>query len=244
MKTTILKGLMLALVLTFPVKAEQSEVVSYGAYREMIQQRKSDGVVDLQAAIPTLNSYAVGAIAHGTGEITVLDGEYYLDYGEDGVGNSLHTVPQGEQAVLLAVSQVEQWKSFTIEDALDQEGLFLEILGLAMDADIDVDKPFPFLLEGNFDSLLIHVINRRNPAFTGHGGKEKFYHQYREHRENQQATIVGFYSALTQGIYTHPGESWHLHAVIKDENVGAHVDGIASGSNVTLKLPAAQSIAE
>ncbi len=237
MKNLSLMVVLLLFVITFPAKAQQSEVVSYGAYRDMIQQRKTDGVVELEAAIPSSNSYAVGAIAHGTGEITVLNGKLYLDYGEDGIGNSEHTTPQGEQAVLLAVSEVAQWQSFTIENALSQEDLFLEILGIAMDADIDVDEPFPFLLEGSFDSLLIHVINRRNPAFTGHGGKEKFYHMYKENRQNQQATVVGFYSALTQGIYTHPGESWHLHAVIQDGDIGAHVDGITSGANMILKLP-------
>lgn len=236
------KNLLILLMLSFflsgmVARADQTEVVSYGSYREMIQQRKTDGVVELQAAIPATNSYAVGAVEHGTGEITVLDGNLYLDYGEDGLGKSVHTIPQGEQAVLLAVSQVEKWQSFTIESALDQEDLFVEILGLAMDAEFDIDKPFPFLLEGNFSKLQIHVINKHNPAFTGHGGKVKFYHQHREQRNNQQATIIGFYSALGQGVYTHPGESWHLHAVIKDENVGAHVDGISNNANITLKLP-------
>lgn len=221
-----------------PVHADQSEVVSYGAYREMIQQRKTDGVVELQAALPAVNGYAVGAVEHGSGEITLLDGKLYLDYGADGMGNSVHTTPQGEKAVLLAVSEVEQWQSVVIEEPLDQEDLFMEILGLAMDAELDIDKPFPFLLEGNFSELEIHVINKRNPDFTGPGSKVKFYHQHREQRNNQQATIVGFYSALKQGVYTHPGESWHLHAVIEDENIGAHVDGIASGTNIILKLPA------
>jgi len=227
----------LSILSGFTASAEQREVISYGAYKEMIQQRKSDGVIELQAAIPVTDSYAVGAIEHGRGEITVLDGKVYLDYGMDGMGQSIHTIPEGEKAVLLAVSQVEQWQSFTIENALNQEELFLEILGLAMDADLDVDRPFPFLLEGSFDQLQIHVINERNPAFTGHGWKEKFYYQYRELRKNQQGTVIGFYSALQQGVYTHPGESWHLHVVIKDENIGAHVDGIVGGSNLRLKLP-------
>ncbi|MBT3968663.1 MAG: hypothetical protein HOL04_11520 [Gammaproteobacteria bacterium] len=227
----------LSLMSGFIASAEQSEVVSYGAYKEMIQQRKSEGVIELQTAIPVTDSYAVGAIEHGRGEITVLDGRIYLDYGIDGMGQSAHTIPQSEQAVLLAVSQVEQWQSVTIEGAMNQEDLYMEILGLAMDADFDVDKPFPFLLEGNFDQLQIHVINERNPAFTGHGGREKFYHQHRELRTNQRATVVGFYSALQQGIYTHPGESWHLHAVIEGEKIGAHVDRIVSGSNIRLKLP-------
>ena len=100
-----------------------------------------------------------------------------------------------------------------------------------------MNTPFPFLLEGNFDKLTLHVINGQNPEFQGHGGKVTLFRQIKEERNNQVASVVGFYSAGNQGVYTHPGESWHLHAVIRDENVGAHVDDISTHKNVILKLP-------
>ncbi len=161
----------------------------------------------------------------------------WLDYGNDGIGNSKNTIPADEQAVLLATSQVKKWQAVKIHVALSKEELFKAILEKAKGHGFNADMPFPFLLEGNFNKLKIHVINGLNPKFGGHGGKEKLFHQAREERNNQKATIVGFYSAETQGVYTHPGESWHLHAVIKEENIGAHVDGISTNANITLKLP-------
>ena len=103
---------------------------------------------------------------------------------------------------------------------------------------LDTDKPFPFLLEGFFKELKIHVINGQNSEFEGHGGKEQFFIMSKETRNHQTATVVGFYSASSQGIYTHPDESWHLHAVIEDQNIGAHVDDISILNGSILKLPA------
>jgi len=51
--------------------------------------------------------------------------------------------------------------------------------------------------------------------------KGHFYRQIREVRNNQQAVVLGFYSSDTQGVYTHSGESWRLHAVIDNGNIGA-----------------------
>lgn len=233
MKKSIL--LLLSLFISGAVVAEAIEVKSYGHYKKMIYMKNTDGVVGLKMAIPNHNSYAVGAIQNGTGEITVLNGKVYLDYGNDGIGNSIHTIPPHEKAVLLAVSNVDKWQSTKIKKPLPKEDLFKVILSKAKEMGLDTKKPFPFLLEGRFKDLQIHVINGQNPKFGGHGSKEKMFHMAKETKGHQAATIVGFYSADDQGAYTHPGESWHLHAIIDD--IGAHVDEIHSGMNVTLKLP-------
>jgi alpha-acetolactate decarboxylase len=227
--------LLLSFFISSTVAAEEIEVKSYGHYKKMIHMKNTDGVVGLKKAISGKNSYAVGAIQQGVGEITVLNGKIYLDYGKDGIGNSIHTIPPHEKAVLLAISNVEQWQSVKIKKPLPKENLFKAILSKAKEQGLDISKPFPFLLEGRFKDLQIHVINGQNPKFGGHGSKEKMFHMAKETMGHQAATIVGFYSADDQGTYTHPGESWHLHAVIDD--IGAHVDDIHSGMNVTLKLP-------
>lgn len=218
-----------------PISAEGFEVKSYGNYKKMIHMKNTDGVIGLKEAISSKNSYAVGAIQKGTGEITVLEGKIYLDYGEDGIGNSVHTIPPHEKAVLLAISNVDKWQSSKISKPLAKDNLFKAILLKAKEQGLDTNKPFPFLLEGRFKELQIHVINGQNPKFKGHGGKEKMFKMAKETRGDQAATIVGFYSADDQGTYTHPEESWHLHAIIDD--IGAHVDDIYSGMNITLKLP-------
>lgn len=217
--------------------AEEIGIQSYGHYKKMIHMKKTSGVVNLSKAIPSDNSYAVGAIQEGLGEITVIDGQVWLDYGKDGIGNSSNTIPANEQAVLLVTSQVKKWQNAKISNELSNEELFKAILQKAGELGLNTNEPFPFLLEGSFEKLIIHVINGKDPQFKGHGGQAKLFRQAKEERNNQKATVVGFYSAKTQGVYTHPGEYWHLHAVIKEENIGAHVDGISTNANIILKLP-------
>ena len=49
--------------------------------------------------------------------------------------------------------------------------------------------------------------------------------------------VVGFYSAALQGVFTHPGESWHLHVVFENEGKAGHADDISVGQGAVLKLP-------
>ena len=71
--------LLLSLLISGIAAAEAVEVKSYGHYKKMIHMKNTDGVVGLKMAIPKHNSYAVGAIQDGAGEITVLNGKIYLD---------------------------------------------------------------------------------------------------------------------------------------------------------------------
>jgi acetolactate decarboxylase len=217
--------------------ANTFNIKSYGHFKKMMHMKKTEGVVEIQEAIPSVNCYAVGAIQKGLGEITVLNNEIWLNYGKDGIGHSVNSIPAGEKAVLLATSQVEKWQEISVEGTLSKEQLFTFILDKSKQQGLDINAPFPFMLEGCFDNLLLHVVNGVNPKFGGHGKKSLLFRQLKEERNKQKAIVIGFYSASTQGVYTHPGTSWHMHVVIPDENIGAHVDGISILDGSILKLP-------
>ena len=217
--------------------ATNFSVKSYGHFKKMMHMKKTEGVVNIQKAIPPVNGYAVGAIQKGLGEITVIDSKVWLDYGKDGIGHSVNSTPANEKAALLVTSQVEKWREIRVENQLSRERLFKFILDKAEQYGLDVNAPFPFILEGSFDNLLLHVINGQHSNSGGHRKEGHLLKQIKEERNKQKAIVIGFYSANTQGVYTHPGESWHLHAVIKDENIGAHVDDISVLNGSILKLP-------
>ncbi len=209
----------------------------YGHFKKMVHKRQTGGVVSLQHALSATNSFALGAIKDGIGEVTVINDKVWLDYGHDGIGKSINTITEPEEAVLLAVSQVHKWNKIIIPKQLTAPELYTFIVTKASEQGINVNEPFPFLLEGVFDKLTIHVINGINPEFGGHGSGQPFYKQLKETRNNQEATVLGFYSANIQGVYTHPDESWHVHAVIEKENIGAHVEGMEVQKNTILQLP-------
>jgi hypothetical protein len=38
-------------------------------------------------------------------------------------------------------------------------------------------------------------------------------------------------------VFTHPGDSWHLHVLFSDEKKAGHVDEIVVQKDTVLKLP-------
>ncbi len=233
-------------VLTTPFALAAPEVTHYGNFKHMVHKKQTAGVVELKEVLTKKNTYALGAIEKGTGEILTMDGKTWLDYGADGIGNASTAIPTEQKAVILAKTEVEQWQTIYLSSELNKQQLRSKILELAKSQGIDTDKPFPFLLEGTFLFLEIHVINGINPKFSGHGGQQFLYLRTTQQRQNQTAKILGFYSANIQGVYTHMEDSWHLHALIDDPNSkelsATHVDDIHINNEIKLLLPSSSTI--
>lgn len=208
----------------------------YGNFKNMVHQRKIDGVVDLKTAVSAPHTYAVGAIKKGEGEITVHNSEVWLSYGKDGLNRTTRTIPESEQALLLVTAQVENWQEIVVPKNMSQPELYKFIIEQAEKYALAPNQPFPFLLEGRFQKLLWHVINGLNPDLRGHE-RPHLFNQLTEQREQKLAIIVGFYSGSIQGVFTHPGDSWHLHVLFSDEKKAGHVDEIVVQKDTVLKLP-------
>ncbi len=197
--------------------------------------KKTDGVVDIKQAVSEPHLYGVGAPAHGTGEITIVDGKLWLDYGADGLGNAKHESTQGEQAVILVTAQVKTWRDVTVPQDMNASQMHKFVLDQAKSNGLSTDKAFPFQLEGTYFDFDWHILNgRKHGGGHGSGG---IYKKIEEHRTETKGTVVGFYSAVMQGVFTHPGESWHLHVVFESEGKAGHVDKISVRKGTTLKLP-------
>lgn len=110
------------------------------------------------------------------------------------------------------------------------------ILQQAKAQGLDTEAPFPFMLEGNYFDLDWHVLNGPSARGGGHntGG---FLNKINEHRAQTGGRVIGFYSARSQGVFTHPGESWHLHIVFEKEGKAGHIDAISVRKGSLLKLP-------
>jgi len=109
------------------VTAIDVKVEHYGHFKKMIHTKNIEGVVDLLTISFSLkNRYAVGAIEHGKGEITIIDGNVWLDYGEVGIGKSINSIPSQEKSVLLASSKVNFWQTFHLSRDLTQHKYMLK----------------------------------------------------------------------------------------------------------------------
>lgn len=226
-----------------PSRAEESglpfDLKYYGSFKKMMHMKNVDGVVNLKTALTGRNIYAVGAIKNAEGEIVVHDGKAWLSYGKDGLDKITHEIPDGEQAMLLVTAEVKRWKEIAISKDMDESELYEFILAEAKKSGLDASKPFPFLIECRTKNLVWHVINGTNTHdMSGHGhGGHNFIKSIVEKREQVSVVLIGFYSADIQGAFTHLGESWHTHVIIKDENKAGHVEKIGVGKGSILKLP-------
>jgi hypothetical protein len=54
---------------------------------------------------------------------------------------------------------------------------------------------------------------------------------------NVPATLIGFYSTSHEGIFTHRGQTTHVHAVLADPLVTGHVDAAVIPRGAIVKLP-------
>ncbi len=212
----------------------------FGHFKKMMHSKNVDGVVNLKKALDLPHIYAVGATAGGTGEITVIDNKIWLDYGADGLGNAKLEAPPDEMAVLLVRAQVDEWLEVKVPQDMNSSAMHAFIIDQAQSHNINTSKPFPFLLEGNFYDLDWHVVNGLKSSESGHK-KGGIFKKEREHRNKTKGTVIGFYSAASQGVYTHPGESWHLHVVFEKEEKAGHIDAISVRQGTLLQLPIHQS---
>ena len=140
---------------------------------------------------------------------------------------------------MLTVAHVDKWNVFKTDKALDQQGLEKFIAECARLDGLDVEKPFPFVLQGEVTDLQTHVINGACPMRPGAKlTADEQPWRYQSDRP-MQAKIVGFYAADAVGKLTHPGTSIHAHALFDYQGITttAHVERVAVGPVMTLMLP-------
>jgi hypothetical protein len=196
-------------------------------------------VVGLKEAISGEHVYAVGALGDARGEIAVLDGKAYLSYGREGIHTVVHDVPDGEQAMLLVTARVDAWREVAVPADMPDHQLYLFILDQAERSGISTDAPFPFLIEGTMKDILWHVID--GPATEA---ENESIRRLTDRNADASATLIGFFSASLQGVFTHPGESWHTHVVFGHKGMAGHaghraghVESFSVGTGAVLKLP-------
>jgi acetolactate decarboxylase len=115
---------------------------------------------------------------------------------------------------------VTQWQRVTIDQDIAFADLDRRIEDHAIAAGIDVERPFPFLVEGAVD-VRWHVLT--GPPAPGDSPHD--------HTRNAivgelkaSAMIVGFFSKHHQGVFTHAGHAVHAHVVEPASSLSAHAD--------------------
>lgn len=215
------------------------EVRVHGALRAMFHEGQTGSTVALDALLPNADLYAVGALADLSGEITVIGGKAYLSYPEGAENARTETTFRTSAgATLLVAARVPAWQSVSIENSIRFEELDDAIANLAASAGMDLDQRFPFLLEGDFEDLQWHVIDGNRLAAGGTSHQDHLAASTQARLDQASATLVGFYSAGDQGVFTHMGSKTHIHCVLEEPLTTGHVDHVTIPVGTTIKFPA------
>jgi len=211
----------------------------FGALREMMHEGRLESRVHLQK-VSTDDVFGVGALSELRGEVTIISGAAWLSYPE-GLTSTRTVVSRAptEGAALLVTSEVHEWEPITIDREISISALGEHIAAMASARGIDVDKPFPFLIEGPVRSLEWHVIDgsRLGNAKEDNGHQSHLDSAVRGRIDNASVLIVGFYSTHHQGVFTHHDSTVHLHVIDRANRHSGHVDQVLVASGATLKLP-------
>ena len=214
-------------------KVSLFEVKHSGALRT-IMSGNIQAVISLDSLSNKKNLYALGAVDNLKGEIQIFNSKPSNSFVIDGslkIKDSYNL-----KAALLVYAEVEAWDSFQIEKSKTKSELEEKIFKMAKSNGINLEKPFPFLLEGNVASLDWHVINW-NEGDTIHNHKKHKASGLNGTLRNTDVEILGFYSTKHKAVFTHHTTNMHMHFKTDDTTTTGHVDDLLLNETITLKLP-------
>ncbi len=222
--------------------ARPIEVRQYGQMHEVLggAATEAHARIALAEAVSRPHAYAVGALEGLAGEVTIADGEAYVSRaaGAELRAEGPSATPI-DKAALLTLAHVSRWREVRIERALAGDELEDFIADSARRQGINVDRPFPFLIDGEVPDLKVHVINGKCPMKPGAQMSETHEPWRHQFDHPTRAAIVGFHATDSAGKLTHPGTRVHAHVtfLLDGRTVTAHVERMAVAGGSVLRLP-------
>ena len=212
-------------------------IVEYkGALKNMMHKGDISAKADLLELKETEHLYALGALENLKGEIQIFDSK---SFNTSVIDSSLSFDNSfDKKATLIVYASVAKWKSISIPDNIvSYEQLEDYIKKSAERNHININKPFPFLIEGKAKSFDWHVINWKD-GDTEHSHQKHINSGLHGTLENREVDLLGFYSDSHHAIFTHHTTNMHIHVKTNDNKIAGHVDGLILGAGMILKLPA------
>ncbi|TVR37111.1 MAG: decarboxylase [Balneolaceae bacterium] len=210
-------------------------VENFGELRLIMHQADISAKVELSNFAGKDNFYGLGAFENLKGEILIMGESTYSTRGIDGHVEFVN--PFEKRAALLVGSTVDKWQEFKIsQPVLTFMELQKAIQEKAAGYGLDMNEPFPFLIEGNFGELDWHVID---------WPEDDHEHTHEKHKTSgphgtlidSEVKILGFWSDSHHGIFTHHTTNLHMHFVTGNRELAGHVDDLKNGSDLILYLP-------
>ena len=197
-------------------KSDDYWVKNIGSRFNIIKDGNFSATVSLDSLLQNPNLFAIGPIEGLKGEITVNDGKVYVAT-MDNDNPKFSNTTMNTKAIFMVYGSCSEWIKIPTNGS-------------------DMEKPFPFKIEGKVNTLNYHIIYK----------KDKVPHNVEEHQKakqkfeiaNENIEVIGFWAdAKGEGVYTHPGHRTHLHFTESNNNKSGHIDDIKLMQEAILYLP-------
>lgn len=226
--------ILIAALISFSAIGQENKVKSAGAMSEMGKTGFAPNIsMDTLQKYPRI--FGMGPLGKMQGEITFAGGIPYSGYANE-EGKAFIQKNWNIDSPFFVYGEVEEWISFPIEGRIvDMVSLEQMIEKIASQNGYDLSQPFFFKLEGAFDEMVTHIVTPRSPEIDGfkQGRNQENYNHH-----NESGELIGVYSRIGKGIYTHQSSHIHVHFINDTQSFTGHLDKIQTNlEGLTLHLP-------
>lgn len=213
------------------------ELEQWGTLREALRDGQVQGRVRIGDAARA-GLYGVGALEGLRGEVTIFDGEIWISEGSAEKAVTTRAMVSDEQATVLFAAEVAEWQKFPVEVDVDPSVFDAFLAEQAQLAGIDSAQPFPFVIEGGFEHLKLHVVAGQCPIRARMMAEDPKFPPFEMHAEEIAGRLVGIYSPGSGGVVCHVGSDTHVHALLEGQNaLTGHVESVGLAAGAVLRLP-------
>jgi acetolactate decarboxylase len=143
-----------------------------------------------------------------------------------------------DTAGFLVTASVPAWQPVPITENVNFDDLPEAVEELASRAGLDVQRPFPFLIDGALANLEFNVADGRNfPTGVAVTRDELMVSAAKSKFASIEGTIVGFFGKGEHPAFLHPDTHLHLHVIVPSEKKMGHVDRVDLPRGVTVRVP-------
>jgi acetolactate decarboxylase len=182
------------------------------------------------------NLYAIAPLGRIEGEVTVLNGEFYVSsvnaQGQEEVTNSSEI-----HSPFAVFAYVCNWKAVEWKGTITSEEHLQQVIEQeARENGIDTERAFPFRVLTGFKQMNYHIISKPADEETHN---HELHNKAKKHFDARkiQGELLGFFSKHHEGVFTHRGHWIHTHFVSESKQQTGHVEGFRTKGKVIILLP-------
>jgi acetolactate decarboxylase len=206
-----------------------------GAQREVLAG-DIRGHVALAELSATPHLYGLGPLEGVRGEVSIFGGPPSI--ARIDVGMVVTTETWDARACFLVWAQVPSWFEHTHRSALEHlERVENEVVALASERDLDLDRPFPFRVLGSAVAATLHVLDKRDGL--PHNSERHEQAKVRRTLRHTAVELIGFHSRQHRGVFTPRDSNVHVHLRTDDGRVSGHLEEIRLEPGARIAVPGA-----